>query len=205
MEASSSVPPSAAPRLGRRTFVVDRRFQYKYTALLAIVGAVISLIFGALMYLAHRDALIDVFGTDTLPPETLAQNATLLWLIVGITVLMGAALALFGLLVTHRVAGPIYVLSHYVGVLSRGRYPIMRSLRKSDELKEFFERFAAAVEALRVREAEEAQVLDEALGHLQPHAQSPEAKQACDALRAMQLRKRDATDRVDIGAGSQKT
>src|SRR5690349_1316430 len=106
MEQSS--PATSAHKHGRRTWVVDRRFQYKYTAMLAVVGAIISLIFGSLMYLAHRDALIDVVGSEALPPQIAEQNATLIWLMIGITVLMGAALALFGLLVTHRVAGPVY-------------------------------------------------------------------------------------------------
>lgn len=193
------------PKLGRRTWVVDRRFQYKYTAMLAIIGAVISLIFGTLMYLAHRDALIDVVGSDKLPPNVAEQNATLLWLMLGITVLMGAALALFGLLITHRVAGPVYVMSHYIEVLTRGRYPMMRSLRRSDELREFFERFQSAIEALRTREAEEAGKLDEVLRVVAPLCTSAEATQACATLRAMQERKRDATDRVDIGTASQKT
>lgn len=202
--APPATPPSA-PRLGRRTYVVDRRFQYKYTAMLAVVGAVISLVFGAMMYLAHREALLDVLGQASVPQQIAEQNATLVWLMVGITVLMGMALALFGLLVTHRVAGPVYVMSHYISVLARGRYPMMRPLRKSDELKDFFERFQVAIEALRTREAEEAELLARALGQLAPLATAPEAKQVLDELRLLHERKRDATDRVDIGAGSNKT
>lgn len=205
MDAASPSTPPSAPRLGRRTYVVDRRFQYKYTALLAVLGAVISLVFGAMMYLAHSEALQHAVGDAPLPAEVADQNATLIWLIVGITVLMGAALAFFGLLITHRVAGPVYVMSHYVDVLSRGRYPILRPLRKGDELKDFFERFQGAIESLRVREAQEADVLADAVDALEPLATSEETKKLLESLREMHDRKRDATDRVDIGGAASQS
>ena len=89
-------------------------------------------------------------------------------------------------------------MSHYISVLARGRYPMMRPLRKSDELKSFFERFSEAVEALRQRDAGEADQLDEALARLAPLASTSEARQVLDGLKAMRDRKRDATDRVTV-------
>jgi hypothetical protein len=137
-----------------------------------------------------------------LPPELVEQirqsDSTLVWLMVAITVLMAAAFALFGVLVTHRVAGPVYVMSHYIGVVAKGRYPIMRPLRKHDELKVFFERFQSAVESLRGREVEEADELKHALGTLSGIASGEEAKKVLEGLKAMHDRKRDATDRVQI-------
>lgn len=169
-----------------------------------MLGTLISLLFGGMMFLAVRDTEQQLLAHGKLPPELLQQTDTLVWLMVGISVLMGIALALLGVLVTHRVAGPIYVMSHYISVLARGRYPIMRPLRRSDELKDFFERFQRAVETLRAREAEEAELVEHALAQLEPLAQSEEAKKALEDLRQMHDRKRDATDRVDIGASSVK-
>lgn len=207
--AAPSAPPpaerSGPPRLGRRTYVVDRRFQYKYTATLAVFGALISLVFGAMMYLAHRDALMQALEGGDPQQITSQQNVTLFILMAGITVLMATALALFGLLVTHRVAGPVYVMSHYVGILARGRYPMMRPLRKSDELREFFQGFQGAIEAMRAREADEADVLQHALERLSTRSDAAELQEVVTALRAMHDRKRDATDRVDVGASSRKT
>ncbi len=172
--------------------------------MLAVLGTLISLLFGGMMFLAVRDTEQRLLAHGRLPPELLQQTDSLVWMMVGISALMGVALALLGVLVTHRVAGPIYVMSHYISVLARGRYPIMRPLRRSDELKDFFERFQRAVETLRSREAEEAEALEHAVAHFEPFAQSDEAKQAIEALRQMHIRKRDATDRVDIGASSVK-
>lgn len=201
-EPTQAGEQGVAPKLGRRTWVIDRRFQYKYTALLALLGGAISVLFACLMYFAHRDALATVLAGKPIPAEVATQSATLLWLMVTIAVLMAVALGLFGLLVTHRVAGPVYVMNHYVGILARGRYPIMRPLRRNDELKDFFGGFQSAIEALRAREVEEAELLETALEQWAPVATSPEAQQTLEALRQVHARKRDATDRVDIGGGT---
>lgn len=192
MDAAPASSP-APHRLARRTYVVDRRFQYKYTALLSGLGALMSALFGVLMYLAHREALDHVFRGGSIPADVATRSATLLWLIAGTSILMAVAFALFGVLITHRVAGPVYVMSQFVAVLARGRYPIMRPLRRRDELRDFFDRFQAAIEALRAREMEEADALELALERLSGAATTPEAKQAVEALRAMHARKREAT------------
>src|SRR6266851_886277 len=43
------------PKPGRRTYLIDRRFQLKYTVLLVLCGTLISVLFGTLAYLAEVD------------------------------------------------------------------------------------------------------------------------------------------------------
>ncbi len=191
---------SAPAKLGRRTYVIDRGFQLKYTLMLVISAAVISSVFGGMMYVAHLDAMQEISAATGFSEAAARTEHTLLWLLGGMTVLMAAALALFGILITHRVAGPVYVMSHYISVLAKGRYPVMRPLRKGDELRAFFERFQGAVEALRVREADEAKDLAQAIEVLGASAQSSEAQRVLGLLRAMHDRKRDATDPVQVTA-----
>jgi hypothetical protein len=195
MDAASASAPAAPPKFGRRTFVVDRGFQLKYTLMLAITGAVISAVFGCLMYAAHVEARRTVESYRTLVPSAwlkiqLSQGeTTMLWLVAGVTVMMAAALGLFGVLITHRVAGPIYVMSNYMAVLGNGRFPRMRPLRKNDELKHFFDRFHEAVEMLKKRETDEAAQLQEIIAQLTPLATTPEAQAALLTLRTLQERK----------------
>lgn len=187
--------------------MIDRSFQFRYAAMLAVVGALISLLFGGMMYAAYTDAqkglgrLLERNGG--IPPELAVQlseaDSTLMWLMVAIALMMAVALGLAGVLVTHRVAGPVHVITHYIAVLANGRYPLMRPLRKTDELKAFFDRFQSAIESMRVREAEEADVLEKAGAVFGPLAQTPEARAAVESLEAMRARKRDATDRVQVG------
>jgi hypothetical protein len=65
---------------------------------------------------------------------------------------MGLALAFWGLVVTHRVSGPLYVLARYLRELSEGRYPDLRPLRRHDELQDFFAAFEDAIHHLRDRD-----------------------------------------------------
>ncbi|MGQ0507272.1 MAG: signal protein [Myxococcaceae bacterium] len=177
-------------KVTRTTFVVDRPFQLKYTALLAATGVVVSLLFGTMVYLVHADA------NDSLP-QVARQNEsvqlalreserTLVWLICGATVMMGGALTLLGILITHRVAGPLYVMGMYMTQLTQGKYPIVRPLRKHDELKVFFERFQKALEQMRQREIEEANRLDEVIQQLNGAG-------GVEALKLLRDKKRAAT------------
>jgi hypothetical protein len=176
----------------RRTFVVDRPFQLKYTALLVVTGTLVSLLFGTMMYLVHQDAqqvLTSTAPTNAALRTTLEQSErTLLWLIGGATVLMGAALGLLGILITHRVAGPLYVMGLYMNQLTQGRYPSVRALRKNDELKVFFERFQKLLEQMRQREIDEAEKLDQVI---QQGMANPQG--GLDALKALRDRKRAST------------
>jgi len=201
MEAAQTAAPApdGRPPFGRRTYVIDRGFQLKYTVMLVVLGAAISSLFAAMTYLAHLDAERALPAVPRVQEALARTDTTLVMLMAGITVLMAGALGLVGVLITHRVAGPVHVMSHYIAVLSRGRYPLMRPLRKQDELKEFFERFQEAVESMRAREAKEADELGRAVEELSPLATSDAARATLGQLQAMQDRKRDATDRIDVG------
>jgi hypothetical protein len=201
--ASGYLPFMAQPtKPNRRSYVLDRGFQLKYTLMLVFAGGLVSTLFGLMMYAVHHDATRMLDLPESVRKQLDQSDATLVWLMVVTTLLMAVALGLFGLLVTHRVAGPVYVMSHYMSVLAKGRYPMMRPLRKRDELKSFFERFQTAVEALRSREADEARMLEDAVKTLSPFASTSEAKGALQNLEALKLRKRDATDSVNVGGGA---
>jgi nitrogen fixation/metabolism regulation signal transduction histidine kinase len=207
---SNKTPNSSKPKFGRRTYIVDRRFQIKYTLMLMIGGAVISILFGVIAYLVaadvqqnltHEVARFGSRGLDQTAIDRLLKESTttLLVLTVGITVLMTLALALLGVLITHRVAGPVHVMSNYVEALANGRYPLVRPLRKGDELKVFFERFQHALESLRRREEADAVAIQDALVKLKPAASSPEAQTALATLSAVCERKLVATGGADLG------
>jgi len=174
------------PRPGhtRRTYLLDREFQLKYILLLAGIGAVSMGVFGGLAHRLHVSAV--AAGVD--------GGASLVWLTCVGALGLAGVLGVFGLLFTHRVAGPVHVMSLYVAALAAGRYPRLRPLRKKDELKRFFDRFSEAVDRIRQREAEEAHALVAAVAALTPVATTPEARQALETLSALHTRKRQAVD-----------
>src|SRR5262249_51498211 len=161
----------------RRTYLIDRRFQLKYTALLVLCGALISVVFGTLAYLAevdvHRSLAEELSrsGRTAADPMLVSslvkQSATTLLVLTGaVTLLMSVALALVGILIGHRVAGPVYVMANYVSKLAEGRYPLIRPLRRNDELQVFFQRFRHAVESLRRAEQADTAAILQAVSEL---------------------------------------
>ena len=69
-----------------------------------------------------------------------------------------------GLIITHRVCGPIYVMHGHLTSLLDGRYPVTRQLRPKDEFRATFELFTEVVESLRKRDADELEKLTQAIG-----------------------------------------
>ena len=167
----------------RRTYLVDRSFQLKYILLLAGWGLVLAVLFGLWTHQAQQQALELATRDPAQRALVVRAGRQLLWVVAAIGLLSAAALALFGFIVTHRVAGPLYVMAHDLGLLGGGRYPLRRALRKHDELKAFHARFGATIEALRERDERLLVHLDEAVARMRrvlPRA--PELRMALEAL-----------------------
>ena len=183
----------------RRQYLVDRGFQLKYALVMAAAGLVVAAIFGLWVHQAHVQA------TALLAPdaETRAlverSDRLLLGAFVAIAALLAAALGLLGVVITHRVAGPVFVLGHYLRVLADGRFPRMRTLRKSDELKAFFRAFIDAVDAMKMREARHTAVLEDAVRRMREAAQAaPELAPAIEALARAAQERRAALAQDDL-------
>lgn len=201
MAEGSAAPaaPKGKPEGHRRTYLVDRRFQLKYALLMAAAGLVVAAVFGLWLHQAHVQATI-LLAPDAETRALVERSDRLLLAAFGvIALLLAAALALLGVVITHRVAGPVFVMGHYLDVLAQGRFPRMRTLRRSDELKPFFRIFIEAVDRLKAREARHAAVLEDAVQRLRPLlARAPELQPAVDALAAAARERRAALSQDDL-------
>jgi nitrogen fixation/metabolism regulation signal transduction histidine kinase len=72
-------------------------------------------------------------------------------------------IGLAGIVVTHRVAGPVYRMKKLLGYVGEGHLLLREKLRRSDELQHFYDAFEAMVESLRRRQEVEIAELDRAL------------------------------------------
>lgn len=190
------IQPSAQPRVARRKYLVDPGFQLRYILRLAMVGGGGVLLVGLLLFQVHKSSV----ESGASPEVLLASERTLLWLIAMGTLGLGGLMGLLGLVLTHRVAGPIHVMSLYIATLAAGRYPRMRPLRKRDELRGFFDRFSEAVDRIREREAEEARLLSEVIEALAPLATTQDSQAALSILASLRARKRQAIEGPTSGA-----
>jgi methyl-accepting chemotaxis protein len=190
---------AGAPPRGRRQYLVDRGFQLKYALLMAVAGLAVAVVFGLWLHQVHVQATA-LLAPD---PETRAlvdrSDRLLLGAFAAIALLLAAALGLLGVVITHRVAGPVFVMGHYLRVLAEGRFPRMRTLRRSDELKGFFRAFIDAVDKMRLREARHAAVLEDAVRRMSAIAgAAPELAPAIEALTKAAQERRAALAQDDL-------
>lgn len=71
----------------------------------------------------------------------IAINTYLIIIIIAITIIGLGVLFIVLLRHTHRIAGPIYIMTQYAKQILDGEKPHMRNLREKDEFTEFYELF----------------------------------------------------------------
>lgn len=147
----------------RRQFLINRAFQIKYTVIIAVIGVIIAVLWGTLFYKASKENSQQMLMLVQMDPnlssmtdiikDKLAQedNKIMLYLILFILAIF-LSLVIWGILITHRIAGPIFIISRYIDSITGGKIPETRPLRKKDELKEFFEKFNNMLDFLKDRE-----------------------------------------------------
>lgn len=173
---SQPMPKKAGPPKRRvRNYLLDPRFQLKYTGMVVVVAVVVAVVLGYFAYDYSRgqtEAMsITMAMQPDLDPEVAADlegwaeaqdRGVLMKIVAGIFIL---ALVLFvtGILVTHKLVGPAYKLKLLFGNIEKGKLKLSGRLRKGDELQDVFLAFAAMVEALRENQAREIAELDAAI------------------------------------------
>lgn len=115
--------------------------------------------------------------------------------VIGLLLVMG--LTIFGIKMTHKVAGPLYKVTLYFDKMRNGTFDQVYSLRKGDQLIEFYEQFKAAHAGLRAMEKADIDVLREVLDAADEAdlaARSPELATLIDELRQTLERKQKSLE-----------
>ena len=143
--------------------IVDRAFQFKYTGIILLVAALTSTVLGFFLLKAYRE-MNEVIQLAGMAPEVGAKldaddtrsvfSITALCL-VGEVIILGV----LGLLITHRVCGPIFVITRHLTTMSEGKHPFLRPLRQGDEFASLFEAFGKVIDGAKNRDRDEAEKL----------------------------------------------
>ncbi|MBN1607553.1 MAG: methyl-accepting chemotaxis protein [Polyangiaceae bacterium] len=109
------------------------------------------------------------------------QRATLtvLWLTLGLFVLL---VALASVVVTHRIAGPVFKLRRHLLELGEGNLNDPGSLRRGDELGELFHVYGEALAKLRDRRRRQRELVQRVLADAGESA-SPALRELAEQLR----------------------
>jgi methyl-accepting chemotaxis protein len=132
----------------RRTknLVIEKQFQYRFALGVCIFGGLLLFSFGGmLLYVIKLN--FDMLAQNALlqMPTALAElrrehRLLSLALLVVLIVLIGILFAL-GLLLTHRIAGPLFALQNRLLEFGNGKRGVRLRLRKEDEFKKLEEVF----------------------------------------------------------------
>jgi nitrogen fixation/metabolism regulation signal transduction histidine kinase len=139
---------------------------------------------------ADNPALLDAFKTDaavqderlkdqqfrleqqaaTLRTQSIdlaRRQRTLFTTLCGVLTLLVMFIGVAGIVVTHKVAGPIHKMKGQIKAVADGHLAVPGNLRKGDELVDFFETFREMVVNLRKRQENEIALLDAAISTLE--------------------------------------
>ena len=71
-------------------------------------------------------------------------RARILWVLVASGLLLLFGLAVYGIKMTHKVAGPLFKITLYLNKMRDGRLDKVYNLRKGDQLVDFYDHFKTA-------------------------------------------------------------
>lgn len=121
-----------------------------------------------------------------------AGRRNILYVLIATGALLVLGLAVYGILTTHKVAGPLFKIGLYLTKMREGRYDTVYPLRKGDQLVEFYDHFRAAhagVVALERADVERLRAVLAAADEAGLAGRSPEVDTAIADLRAILARK----------------
>jgi methyl-accepting chemotaxis protein len=201
--------PSPAPRSGHHrklsNYLLDKKLQLRYVMFVALLSAVIAGALGYMIYDQRRTAsesierdLQALTQADASHQEFQEQVASglesddqaLVYKMVAVGFALVIILSAYLVIMTHKVAGPLFKVSVYFDHMADGRLGAVTPLRRGDMLQDFFGDFKAMHESLRTRAQADADAMERAVktlrdAHNQADYRGDARSRLDDALEAL--------------------
>lgn len=205
---AGGAPGGPRPKYKRKlsNYLLDKKLQLRYVLLVTILSGVIAGALGYLIYqqkraasesiekdlqaLTHADAAQEDFQ-ETVASGLESEDRALVYKMVGVGVGLVVILSLYLLIMTHKVAGPLYKVSMYFDRMAAGRLGVVTPLRQGDMLQDFYANFKDMHDAVRARAIADHATLDQALAVLR------EAKNKADYRGEAQGKLDEALDELE--------
>lgn len=177
-------PPSAGPggppvyRRRLSNYLLDKRLQLRYVIVVSLLSAIICGVLGTLIYrqeqqastfleedlkeLTAGDASLRDFQAEV-ARDMESRDKALVGKMIGAGVGLVLILSIYLVVMTHKVAGPLYKVSMYFDQMSRGRFAKVTPLRRGDMLQDFFSSFQETSEEMRKRMQADLDVMERAV------------------------------------------
>jgi hypothetical protein len=197
--ATPGLPPTAPrPKYKRRlsNYLLDKKLQLRYVLVVTILSGVIAGALGFLIYQQNRAAsesieedlkvLMQKSSADgfeeSIANDLESGDRALVYKMVLIGVGLVLILSMYLVIMTHRVAGPLFKISMYFDRMAEGRLGRVTPLREGDMLQDFYATFKGMHETVRARAVADADVMESALKRLRTGAAGGKIAAELDAL-----------------------
>ncbi|MCA9673164.1 MAG: hypothetical protein KC503_46545 [Myxococcales bacterium] len=144
-----------------RNFLLDRKVQLRIALTMVLLTAMLTTALGFFWYAEMRKAssVIRINAISTLgkpaatqlDDELARQDRTRLLILVGFATLFALLICAYGIVMTHKIAGPLFKIKRYINDIEQNRLDELWPLRRTDQLQEFFTAFRDMHGALRAR------------------------------------------------------
>ncbi len=164
---------SETPRTHRRklrNYLLDRKVQLRITLVMVLLTSALTFALGVVWYTEVRNAsgviqvnALSALGADAataLEHELASNDRNRLFVLAGFGLALAVLVVAFGIVMTHKLAGPLFKMKRYLADIEAGRLYKIWGLRKGDQLQEFFAAFERAHGALRGRVEADVQLLE---------------------------------------------
>ena len=173
-------PQTATYKRSWKNYLLNTKYQLRFTLFMVAIAAVLMymLAWGVRNPSTHEHIWPTVMseaesatkvGVNTIQglgfddPQQIAalkrQESLLEWVLVATVLVLCGGLFVFGIKMTHKVAGPLHKIGLYLDKVRDGKYTAVYNLRKGDQLIDFFEHFKEAHNALRKVQEKDVQTL----------------------------------------------
>ena len=166
-----------APKYKRKltNYLLDKKLQLRYVLVVTILSAIIAGTLGFMIYdqrriasesiekdlaaLTQSDANNQSFQ-ENVASDLESEDQALVYKMIGAGLGLVIILSFYLVIMTHKVAGPLFKVTLYLDRMADGRLGTVTPLRRGDMLVDFFDNFKTMHEAVRAREAADVETLE---------------------------------------------
>lgn len=149
-------------------YLLDRSLQLRYITVVTLLSAVISAILGYMIWQQENRSTEQVMRMiaevecegqaienceeyEQIRGNLTERDTNLVLTMAGVGVGLVIVLVLYLLIMTHKVAGPLYKVSRYFNRMAEGKLGETYPLRRGDMLQDFYDRFQEMHQDVRER------------------------------------------------------
>jgi methyl-accepting chemotaxis protein len=174
---------SGHPKRYVRNYLLDTALQLRLASYLLAVAVALSLGLGWLLWSAYREtsrviALGEPDVGESIAQALATEDRWRMFLIAAALSAMLISLLLASVVITHRIAGPAFVIGRTCRQVAEGNLARPRPLRTHDLLQDLGDDVAAMVDALRERDERERDAMARAAATLRDPSSTPAARAA---------------------------